>query len=248
MIIFSKVTQLVKAHLFMQTIQGDGFIVTIIKSNRRKTVALKIKEGKASIHIPARLPITLAQEFVLKKTAWIQKKLTEQAQKEIQPKQFIAGEEFLFLGKHYTLQLTQAESSPSVIKTSSALEFRGRLNRLSVTAIRAALVRWYKQQAEHYLSSKTAEIGRALNLEPHSTAIKTYKARWGSCGIKGDIQLNWKLILAPPDIIDYVIIHELCHIKHHNHSANFWQLVEHHCPKFKACRLWLKDNGYRLEL
>lgn len=232
----------------MQTIQGDGFIVTVIKSSRRKTTALKIKEGEVSIHIPTRLPIKYAREFVLQKTSWIQTKLNDQARKTIVDKQFITGEEFIFLDKKYTLRLIQVEASPSVIKTPTTIEIQGRINRLSTASIRAALIRWYKQQAEQYLSSRTAKISQNINLTPQSVTVKTYKARWGSCGIQGDVQFNWKLILAPKDIIDYVIIHELCHIKHHNHSAKFWQLVAHHYPAFKSSRAWLKANGYRLTL
>ncbi|NOQ94868.1 MAG: DUF45 domain-containing protein [Methylophaga sp.] len=232
----------------MQTIQGDGFIVTVIKSSRRKTSALKIKDQLVSIHIPSRLPLKFARDFVLQKTSWIQKKLAEQSQKETPEKQFIDGDVFLFLGKEYTLRLIQADTSASVTKTSFELELHGRLNRLSITAIRTALIRWYKQQAEHYLTSRTAEIAREIDLTPTSITVKTYKARWGSCGVRGDVQFNWKLMLAPPDIIDYVIIHELCHLKHHNHSALFWHLVEHNSPTFKASRQWLKSNGHCLEI
>jgi len=232
----------------MQTIQGDGFVVTVLKSSRRKTTALKIKQGEVFIYIPSRLPLKRATEFVLLKTSWIQKKLAEQSLKEVPSKHFIDGESFLFLAKHYTLRLFQNNSSPSVIKTPDNLELHGRLNRLSKTAIRAALVSWYKQQAKQYLTSRTAEISRKINLAPTSITVKTYKARWGSCGVRGDIQFNWKLMLAPPEVIDYVIIHELCHLKHHNHSAQFWQLVSINCPDFNVSRQWLKTNGFKLEL
>ena len=232
----------------MQTIQGDGFIVTVKKSSRRKTTALKIKDRDVSIHIPARLPLKFAKEFVLQKTAWIQKNLIAQTLKQPQQKQFINGEEFLFLGDKYILQLIQTDSSPAIIKTPLDIEFHGRLNRLSVSGIRTALIHWYKQQAEDYLKSRTAEIAGKINFGPQSITVKTYKSRWGSCGIKGDIQYNWKLLLAPPNIIDYVIIHELCHLKHHNHSAKFWNLVNLYCPTFKTARLWLKNNGHLLEV
>ncbi|NOQ81410.1 MAG: DUF45 domain-containing protein [Methylophaga sp.] len=232
----------------MQTIQGDGFIVTVIKSSRRKTTALKIRDGEVSIHIPNRLPLKFAREFITQKSRWIQNKLADQSLKQVQEKQFIEGEIFLFLNENRTLRLIQAESAPTIKINSQQLEFYGRLSRLSKTAIRAALVRWYKLQAEAYLNSRTAEIAHKINLTPHSITVKTYKARWGSCSIHADIQYNWKLMLAPANIIDYVIIHELCHIKHHNHSTDFWQLVEHHCPTFKSSRHWLKNNGYRLDI
>lgn len=232
----------------MQTIKGDGFIVTIVKSKRRKTTALKIKNKTVSIHIPSHLPIMFAQEFVQKKTQWIQQKLKEHSQQPSIEKQFIEGEKFLFLGEHYFLRLYQHEALPSVIKTATNLEFYGRLNRLSTRTIRSTLIHWYKQQAAQYLNSRTAKLAQELNLMPNSITIKTYKARWGSCGAQGNIQYNWKLMLAPITIIDYVIIHELCHLKHHNHSTHFWQLVKYHCPTFKSEQDWLKNNGYHLEI
>jgi len=234
----------------MQVIQGDGFTVTVVKSSRRKTTALKIKQGEVSIYIPTRQPIAIARDFVQQKTPWIQQKLNHYAQREIltTDRLFTSGDTLFFLGKRYTLQLVAKEGTASVIKTTQTIECHGRLNRLSKAAIRAALIKWYKQQAEQYLTSKTAYLADKIGLTPRSITVKTYKARWGSCGVHADIQYNWKLMLAPANIIDYVIIHELCHIKQHNHSAAFWQLVERYYPDFRAARLWLKNNGYQLEI
>lgn len=232
----------------MQTIQGDGFTVAVVKSSRRKTTALKIKNGEVSIHIPKRQSIEIARHFVKQKTPWIQQKLQYQAQQSLPDKDFIEGESFLFLGKDYPLQLVPVERPTTTRKTAQTIEIHGRLNRLPKSAIRAALIIWYKQQAELYLRSQTAFLAAKTGLSPRSITVKTYKARWGSCRIDGDIQYNWKLMLAPPDIIDYVIIHELCHLQQHNHSALFWQLVHRHYPNFKTARLWLKNNGASLEI
>ena len=230
----------------MQTIQGDGFIVTIIKS-RRKTAALKIKDGKVSLHISTRLPLTLAKDFVEEKTPWIKRKLLEHADKQLPTKQFIDGELFLVLGKEYHLKLVESVSQ-SVIKTIDHIEIHGSEKQLSSIKINQALTAWYLKQATLYLNSRTAELADRTNLNPSSIKVKHYKARWGSCSIKAEINYNWKLFLAPPHIIDYVIIHELCHIQHHNHSKNFWLLVELHCPEYKSSRLWLKSHGHTLDI
>ena len=232
----------------MQTIQGDGFTVLVVKSSRRKTTALKIKNGEVSIHIPSRQSITIARHFVQQKTPWIQQKLQYQGLHWLPEKEFVDGESFLFLGKQYSLQLIPKERPTTVIKSAQSLEIHGRINKLSKTAIHAALIAWYKQQAELYLRSQSTFLTSQTGLSPRSITVKTYKARWGSCRLNGDIQYNWKLILAPPEIIDYVIIHELCHLQQHNHSAAFWRLVQQHCPNFKTARLWLKNNGVSLEV
>jgi hypothetical protein len=232
----------------MPTIQGDGFTVSVIKSSRRKTTTLKIKYGEVTVHMPTRQSIEIARQFVQQKTPWIQQKLQHQAHQPLPVKDFTAGEPLLFLGKCYSLQLIQAERPATAIKTTGSIEIHGRLNILSRAAILAALITWYTQQAELYLRSQSAFLSAQTGLSPSSITVKLYKARWGSCKINGDIQFNWKLILAPPDIIDYVIIHELCHLQQHNHSAAFWQLVQTHCPNFKMARLWLKNNGTSLEI
>jgi predicted metal-dependent hydrolase len=232
----------------MHTIQGDGFTVSVVKSGRRKTTVLKIKNGEVSIHMPKRQSIDIARHFIQQKTPWIQQKLEHQAQQSLPEKTFIVGDSLLFLGKDYPLQLVAVARPTTTIKTTETIAVYGRLDRLSKAAIRAALITWYKQQAELYLRSQSAFLTAQTGLTPRSITVKTYKARWGSCRLNGDIQYNWKLMLAPPDIIDYVIIHELCHLQQHNHSAAFWHLVKTHCPDFKAARLWLKNNGASLEL
>lgn len=230
----------------MSIIQGDGFRVSIIKSKRRKTMALKVTHKGVSIHIPNSLPITIAEIFVAQKTQWIQRKLQHQSQQQPLLRQFTDKEPFFFLGESYALHLIQKNISATVNKTPQSIELHGRLNRLSKKAIRSTLISWYKQQAEYYLNSRTTMLANNIGLIPKSIAIKTYKARWGSCNSHFDIRYNWNLIQAPPYIIDYVIIHELCHIQHHNHSSSFWQLVEKYYPDFKSARTWLKNNGYKL--
>ena len=229
-------------------IEGEGFSVNIIKSARRKTMALKVNPRGVSIHMPSDLTLSTAKKFIAQKTAWIKLKLKQQALRQPIARQYIDGESFLFLGEHYHLRLHQQEKSPIVNKVGNELTFSGRITRLSSSTIKKTLIDWYKQQADVYLASRTQFWGEKMGLTPRSITVKTYKARWGSCKISGDIQFNWKLMLAPPAVIDYVIVHELCHLVHHNHSAIFWQLVTHHYPNVKQARRWLKECGYRLEI
>lgn len=232
----------------MSIIQGDGFNVNIIKSTRRKTMALKVSAKGVFIHIPKTLPLTIAKNFVTKKTAWIQKKLHQQSLRQSTEPKFIDGESLLFLGESYQLRLIQQNTAPTVIKNQHMLELHGRINRLSKTGLRSAIIHWYKKQAQQYLNTRTALLANKTGLSARSITIKTYKARWGSCSIKGDIFYNWQLMQTPADIIDYVIVHELCHLRQHNHSPLFWQLVEQHYPNYKTARTWLKNNGYTLNI
>lgn len=112
--------------------------------------------------------------------------------------------------------------------------------------IRLSLIDWMKKQAHKSVNSFVALHTHRYNLTPRSIKIKTQRSRWGSCGIHNDINLNWLLMLAPPEVMEYVVVHELCHIKERNHSARFWQLVAAHLPDYQSQRNWLKQNGMSL--
>ena len=87
-----------------------------------------------------------------------------------------------------------------------------------------------------------------MNVKYNSVGIKNYKSRWGSCTAEGDITFNWKVIMAPNRIVDYVVVHELCHLIHHDHSPKFWREVERFMPDYLECKEWLKHNGSFLDL
>ena len=114
--------------------------------------------------------------------------------------------------------------------------------------IRLALLAWMRQAAATQAVKTMNHYAPLYQLSPRSMTIKTQKSRWGSCGIHDYINLNWLLILAPAEVFEYVVIHELCHIEQRNHSAAFWALVARHCPDYKQRRLWLKQNGASLML
>ena len=119
-------------------------------------------------------------------------------------------------------------------------------SKVTTLQIRQALTRWYRRQAESLLKERVKQLAEQTGLRPNQIQIKSYKARWGSCNIKGDIQLNWQLVQATQSINDYVIIHELCHLRQHNHSKAFWDLVGQFDPNFREHRSWLKHHGHQL--
>ena len=114
--------------------------------------------------------------------------------------------------------------------------------------IKQLLVKWYKQQAQLIMIEKTEHYAKIIGVSPSSVVIKAFKSRWGSCSTKGVIQYNWKIIMAPEPVIDYLVVHELSHILHHNHSPAFWKTVGAYCPAYKEQGAWLKLNGARLEI
>ncbi len=115
-----------------------------------------------------------------------------------------------------------------------------------------ALEKRYREAAKAYIPKRVAYYAEAYShiIPPavSSIAIRSQKTRWGSCSSRGTLSFNWRLMLAPPAILDYVVVHELCHLRHMNHSKDFWACVETILPDYKAHRKWLKEHGHELTL
>lgn len=107
-------------------------------------------------------------------------------------------------------------------------------------------ITYYRKKAKTAFAERLHFYESQIGVHANGLRIKDQKTRWGSCSSKGNINLNWRLILAPQEVMDYVIIHELCHLKEMNHSKAFWDLVEAHCPDYKKQKQWLKENTARL--
>jgi len=224
----------------------DGFHYTIIRSSRRKSMALVIKQGEVIVRIPAKLAVSTAQHFVDKKSYWIKQKL--QQRPVTQEKVYANGESFLFLGETYELKIHNSSAENTIKQEDNVIQLYTKKKDMTADGIKRQLEKWYRQQANTILTSRFFQLAEAHQFSPKSLIVKTYKARWGSCCRSGEIQLNWKLVMAPEKVIEYVILHELCHLHHHNHSASFWQLVADVCPTFREHKLWLRQNGDRLTL
>jgi hypothetical protein len=113
--------------------------------------------------------------------------------------------------------------------------------------VRHVMHRWYRSQADKFIRERVAHFAVAMNVQPARVSIRKQKTRWGSCSADGNVSFNQFLVKAPPKIIDYVIVHELAHLREHNHSPRFWILVERHCPDRLTSQQWLKDHIYFLE-
>lgn len=109
-------------------------------------------------------------------------------------------------------------------------------------------MRSYRLQAQQRFAEKVLRYARVVGVTPTAVDIKTFNSRWGSCNIKGEVQFHWKVILAPHRIVDYVVVHELCHLKHHDHSPVFWKAVERVIPDYLECKEWLKLAGARFDV
>ena len=220
----------------------DDLSVVWRKSSRRtRSLALKIdKRGQLVAMTPTRTTLSELRRFVGARNAWIRKQLAQHRQLEIQ-KQEDKGQRLWFMGEQ--LKVENQPGAKNRIHLESGLIQLVSRKTVSRHALDMRLTKWLRAQAESELPLRLEKLSQQTGLCGSGLQIKSYTARWGSCRHDGFIQLNWKLIKTPVEVIDYVIIHELCHLRHFNHSAAFWGQVRRFCPEYKDHRKWLKENG-----
>ena len=233
--------------LAINSIRGKGFTADIIRTSRRKTASVRVHEGHVSIVVPCDITESRVAEIISKKSQWIKSKLRLYNQViPVKPKEYVSGESFSYLGKNYRLKL---ETGSTAVKLHNGkLTVWMQEGSSNPETIKQALVEWYKNHAEKKLSEKVSRYALILDVNPASIQMKSFKARWGSCSNKGDIQFNWKIILAPNRIVDYVVVHELCHMKQHDHSPAFWNFVAKVLPDYQESKDWLKEFGQKLNI
>ena len=219
--------------------------IEVVRTKRRKTASIKVIDGAVQAIVPDQLSDGRIEALIQKRTSWIRKKLLEQSQIVTpKPKEYVSGESFTYLGRNYRLKVSRGTDREVKLK-GGYLEV-GLPNRFKDDDIRSALIEWYEQHALDRLTEKTNRYAGIMGVSPNSISVRDYKARWGSCSSKGEISYNWRIIIAPHHIVDYVVVHELCHLKHPNHSPAYWKSVKQEVSDYEVCRHWLKDHGSSL--
>jgi len=220
---------------------------TIIRRPKRKTASIVIRaDNRVEVLAPSLMSADTIARFVQDKNEWITRKLhfNSEIRSVYMPKLFHHGEVFHLLGKPYTLCLQQGKRAIKLCEHELLVSHPA----AEPTTTARQIDRWYRQQAETHFKARSLFFAAKLGKYPQSVAIKSYKSRWGSCHHDGRIYFNWRLIMAPEWIIDYVVIHEQCHLIHLNHSSQFWALVQSIYPGHKAATSWLNIHGQTLAL
>ncbi len=220
----------------------DGLEVLWRKSARRKqSLALKLdKNGQLIAMTPMRTPKKQVQDFVNSRRVWIDKQLQQFASLQT-AKDAAHGVLIWFEGACLTIEAKIGRPN-QILREADKLIIQSR-QALTLEALDKRAKKWLRKQAEQLLPEYLDAISKRTGMHGSSHQIKSYTARWGSCRHDGLIQLNWKLIMAPREVIEYVIIHELCHLEDFNHSSAFWARVARHCPSYNTQRQWLKQHG-----
>jgi predicted metal-dependent hydrolase len=210
----------------------------IVRSKRRTIALVVTQEATLVVRAPIHTPLEYIKRLVNKKSAWIRRKLSEAATRnKIPVKECVNGEGFLYLGN--IVKLCIAENAFSDIELNDKKLY---LSERAVPKGRDVLKRWYKGEALKIISARCERYAEITGCTPRSIKITNAQKRWGSCGAKGTLNFSWRLIMAPIEVIDYVIVHELVHIERLDHSKLFWDKVRGILPDYKQRKKWLKEN------
>ena len=219
--------------------------VEVVRSIRR-TAGLHIVGTDLQVRVPEHLEDQRVAEILKQKRPWIRSKVAEL--KRVPPhrtKELVSGESFPYLGRNYRLKVQEGHqvgvclSGGYLRATIRPTEQREH----QALRIQQYLENWYRSRALERLQDKTHRYAQQIGVLPAGISVRSFKSRWGSCDKKGEVVFNWNIIKAPHSIVDYVVIHELCHLIHPNHSKDFWQLVGRFDTAYLGHRQWLKEKG-----
>ncbi|WP_444907160.1 M48 family metallopeptidase [Microbulbifer sp. SSSA008] len=220
----------------------------LVRSSRRKRLGLVLSSGGVEVRIPQRCAARYGHEFLQENIQWVRAQLlaADRRAAQVPQYQYAFGESFPWLGQQ--LPLERAMSSKSAGIGDGAIGLYTRYLQPDGTQLQTALQRLYQREALALLTQKSHVLAEQLGLSISSVKVRRTKSKWGHCSIRGELQFNWLVCLAPEPVVDYLVAHEVCHLQHHNHSRAFWDLVQSVCPRFKELRRWLRDNGHCLTL
>ena len=230
---------------------GTKFVTFNVIYRKRKTMSIEV-EPSGEINVISPLGFT-DEEVLLKvksKANWIVQKQYELKSVNDQKinREAVNGESFMYLGRNYSLQLVVDED----VKDINVKLYRGKFVVTTYTKdeekIKSALENWYREKTlikakerikyyEVYFSDKVSNI-----------KVKEQKKRWASCTSRNELLFNWRCSMAPSNVFDYMVVHEMCHMKYKDHSKEFWDRVRSVLPDYEIRRKWLKDNGIKLDI
>ena len=220
---------------------------TLIRS-RRKTASIYIeRDGKVSVLVPEKLTARQVEDILESKRKWIYQSLAEWQDlnaNRIQ-RDYVNGEGFLYLGRSYRLKLVSDLPEPLMLKDGY---FCLRATKGSAPDADAVFREFYRAKGAVRIPPRVEYFQSKMGVKSRSIKIMDLKHRWASCTASGNLNFHWKFMMAPLTVIDYIVVHELAHLIHSNHSAAFWNEVDKVMPDFQERKIWLRDNGAGMDL
>ncbi|MDY6981476.1 MAG: SprT family zinc-dependent metalloprotease [Pseudomonadota bacterium] len=211
--------------------------------SKRKTLAIHIRGGKVTINSPLRASVEWISEFVKDSAPWVQGKIRDQLTKQKEVLVLADGRDVPFLGKRRRMRVKLAPRGKVELSDDEVLVLAP-----SADKVERVFGAWLLEQAREYMVTQSIKTAKALGLEQRlkDVVFRRTRSKWGHCEDNGVIQYNPLVMMAPRAVIDYLIVHEVSHLRHLDHSPRFWKQVAVLCPDYKTHRDWLNTNGHKL--
>lgn len=213
--------------------------ITIIRQNRASISIQITRQGEVVVKAPRLLPKFLIDQFINSKKDWIEESLVKVSVHKPVKRSYAEGEEFLFLGVPHKLQFHVGAAI--VAKNNTFFFPKG-----AVFRIQKELQTWFRQQAQKIITERVKLHAQKMNAHYRDIFFSDTISKWGTCFADNTLQFNWRLVMAPLLVIDYVVIHELTHTTEKHHQDSFWRRVRNFTPAYRQHRKWLEQNGHLL--
>lgn len=228
---------------------GQNLLYTLRLDRRRKAIQIRVlPTATVEIVTPGKLTSDEIEHIFTTKKKWLTARLDKLASLAANPvnQQLVSGAQILYKGEPHTLTVVSHSSKPEVVLKPGEVVVKLPAGNTGAdySAMTERMVKaWLVDQAGKLFVEKTNHWAAIIGVRPTRITLRDQKTRWGSCSSLGNINYNWRIIMAPPRVADYLIIHELCHMLVPNHSAKFWEQVVRFAPDYQECRKWLTDHG-----
>jgi predicted metal-dependent hydrolase len=236
--------ELVSRDLHRLALGGGAVDYMLVRRRGRRGVGLKVDEGGLTVSAPVTMARSRIEGFVRDSERWVLRKLEEWRARRSPPVEWTDGARLPWLGGGLALSIAPGARNHAERVDG---ELRVTLRAGGEAGVQRAVVAWYKRAAQEYLGERLAALAAQAGLRVPRLLLSPAMTRWGSCNTRREVRLAWRLAKAPPDLIDYVICHELAHLRHMDHSRAFWAEVERQCPDYRRLRrrLFATDHLYR---
>jgi predicted metal-dependent hydrolase len=229
---------------------GEDISYELIRSPRRTADIVIEPDGRVIVRAPETTPAERIEDIIESKRLWIYKNLAEwrdlNATRVI--REFRNGEGFLYLGRSYRLLLVSDQEDPLLLKGGRFCLRRDLVDKGEVPAAKAAFRDYFIARGQERISQRVAYFAPKVGIVARKVDVRELGSRWASCSPSGNLAFHWKCMMAPPKIIDYIVVHELCHYHHLDHSEAFWNEVDKVMQDFYERKEWLRKNGAAMDL
>ncbi len=230
------------------TLQGHAIPYTVRRSERARQVRLRVGAGCGlEVVIPARGRLPDIPALLRERADWILRAIDRVAgAAAARPAPLAEGAALPYLGiEHRLILRAGAGEGPAVLRDAATRTLAVWFDP-AVYEVAAVLDWWFRERAREALTARVGHYAALLGVRHARLTVRDTRTRWGSCSSRGGLNFSWRLILAPPPILDYVVLHEVAHLRELNHGPRFWAMLAEHCPEYRLHQGWLKEHGARL--